>query len=215
MKINSFIEELKKIGIVLNENQLEQLHIYYEMLVSYNEKVNLTRIVNEEDFYLKHFYDSLTLNKIINLQEIKSLCDIGTGAGFPGLVIKIVYPHIKVTLVDSLNKRLLFINEVVKKLNLDNVELVHERGEDYIKRNQKFDLVTSRAVMRLDKLIDVCLPLVNQQGSFVAMKGLCEEELKESEKKIIKRQFQIKEVQRFLLPIEESHRTLIRIMKSK
>ncbi len=215
MKINSFIEELKKIGIELSENQLEQLHIYYEMLISYNEKVNLTRIVKEEEVYLKHFYDSLTLNKIIDLNKVNTLCDIGTGAGFPGLVIKIVYPHIKVTLVDSLNKRLLFIEEVVKKLNLDNVELVHERGEDYIKSNKKFDLVTSRAVMRLDKLIDVCLPLVNQQGSFIAMKGLCEEELKESKKKIIKKHYQIKEIQEFLLPIEESHRTLIRIMRSK
>ena len=105
MNINNFIEELKKIDIEITETQLNQLEKYYELLVQYNEKMNLTGITEKEQVYLKHFYDSLTMNKIIDLNEVKTLCDVGTGAGFPGLVIKILFPNIDVTLVDSLNKR--------------------------------------------------------------------------------------------------------------
>ncbi len=214
MNLNKFIEEINKLNIHLSENQLNQLEEYYNLLIEYNEKVNLTRITNKEDVYLKHFYDSLTLNEVIDLSKINSLCDIGTGAGFPGLVLKIVFPNLSVTLVDSLNKRLLFIDEVIKVLGLENVKTVHARGEDFIKEKQEFDLVTSRAVMKLKPLSTICLPLVKKGGYFVAMKAHCEEEITEAKSTINKYHGKIVLEHHFLLPYENSDRTLIKILKS-
>ena len=121
MPINDFIEELKKIGIILNDNQLNQLEQYYELLVEKNKVMNLTGIVEKEEVYLKHFYDSLTIVKSIDLNKINNLCDIGTGAGFPGLVLKIVFPQLKVVLLDSLNKRVDFLNNVINTLSNLNI----------------------------------------------------------------------------------------------
>ncbi len=214
MKIDEFIKALKGINVDISDKSLKDLDTYYKMLVSYNEKVNLTRITNKEDVYLKHFYDSLTLNEVIDLSKINSLCDIGTGAGFPGLVLKIVFPNLSVTLVDSLNKRLLFIDEVIKVLGLENVKTVHARGEDFIKEKQEFDLVTSRAVMKLKPLSTICLPLVKKGGYFVAMKAHCEEEITEAKSTINKYHGKIVLEHHFLLPYENSDRTLIKILKS-
>ena len=181
------------------------------MLIEWNEKINLTRITDKEDVYLKHYYDSLTLNKVVNLKEVNTLCDVGTGAGFPGIVLKIVFPNLKVTLIDSLQKRVNYLNEVIKELKLENIEAIHARGEEY---KGSFDVVTSRAVANIEKLVGYTMHLVSKDGVFVAMKGNIEEELtKEVENKLNKK-YNIIKVEKFLLPIEQSNRSLI-VMKNK
>lgn len=208
MDQNKFIEELKKIDISINELQLKQLERYYELLVEYNKVMNLTGITIKEEVYLKHFYDSLTIAKVIDLNQYNTLCDVGTGAGFPGLVIKIIYPNLKVTLLDSLNKRLNFLNIVIKELNLKDIETIHIRAEEYKKQ---FDIVVARAVAPLNILLEYCIPLTKINGYFIAMKGKNEEAknaLKELSSEII-------ETNSFLLPIEQSNRTIIKIKKIK
>ena len=215
MEITEFIEELRKINIEINEEQLNQLNIYYELLIEYNKVMNLTGITEKEQVYLKHFYDSLTISKILNLKEEESLCDIGTGAGFPGIVLKIFYPNLKVTLVDSLNKRINFLNEVIKELNLENIEAIHARMEEYARINiNKFDVVTARAVAQMHFLLEVAIPMLKINKYFIAMKGNLENEKDYSYAldKLNSTQINIKE---FKLPIEESNRTLIKIIKNK
>ena len=208
MNQNKFIEELKKIDISINELQLKQLERYYELLVEYNKVMNLTGITIKEEVYLKHFYDSLTIAKVIDLNQYDTLCDVGTGAGFPGLVIKIIYPNLKITLLDSLNKRLNFLNIVIKELNLKDIETIHIRAEEYKKQ---FDIVVARAVAPLNILLEYCIPITKVNGYFIAMKGKNEEAnnaLKELNSEII-------ETNSFLLPIEQSNRTIIKIKKIK
>ncbi|MBR6137269.1 MAG: 16S rRNA (guanine(527)-N(7))-methyltransferase RsmG [Bacilli bacterium] len=211
MNLNEFYKELKDLGITLSVKQLDQLEKYYKLLIEWNEKINLTRITDKEDVYLKHYYDSLTLNKVVNLKEVNTLCDVGTGAGFPGIVLKIVFPNLKVTLIDSLQKRVNYLNEVIKELKLENIEAIHARGEEY---KGSFDVVTSRAVANIEKLVGYTMHLVSKDGVFVAMKGNIEEELtKEVENKLNKK-YNIIKVEKFLLPIEQSNRSLI-VMKNK
>ena len=211
-----FINELKKLNINLTDKQLWQLNKYYELLVFWNQKINLTRIVEEKDVYLKHFYDSITLCKVIDLNKRISLCDIGTGAGFPGIVLKIVFPSLSIVLIDALKKRINFLNIVIKELGLKDIEAYHKRGEDYARINrEKFDVVTSRAVSSLDVLSEICLPLCKVNGFFIAMKGNCDEEITSSKTIISKLNSEIKEIKRFVLPIEESNRTLVVIEKRK
>jgi 16S rRNA (guanine527-N7)-methyltransferase len=184
------------------------------MLTDKNKVMNLTNIVDKESVYLKHFYDSLTLSLACDLSKIENLCDIGTGAGFPGLVIKIVYPHINIVLIDSLDKRIKFLNEVIATLDLKNIKAIHVRAEEYAKDNREtFDLVTSRAVARMSILTELCIPLVKENGYFVAMKANAEEELNEISKNLSILNSKIDKVYSFLLPIEESNRTLIMIKK--
>ena len=137
MKIDKFIEELKKLGIDITEDKLIKLEKYYNLLVIWNEKMNLTGITEKEEVYLKHFYDSLTIVKAVDLNNFNNLCDVGTGAGFPGMVLKIVFPNLNVTLVDSLNKRLEFLKEVIKELDLKNIEVIHARAEEYALKNRE------------------------------------------------------------------------------
>ena len=171
MNQNRFIEELKKINIELNDNQLEQLNKYYELLVEWNEKFNLTNITDKEQVFLKHFYDSLTLSKVVDLKQEESLCDIGTGAGFPGLVLKLVFPNLRVILVDSLNKRIEFLKEVIKELKLDNIEVYHDRAEEFAKSNiEKYDIVTARAVAHLSVLLEYSIPMVKINKYFIKTK---------------------------------------------
>ena len=208
MNQDKFVLELKKLNINITELQLKQLERYYELLVEYNKVMNLTGITIKEEVYLKHFYDSLTIAKVIDLNKYESLCDVGTGAGFPGLVLKILYPNLKVTLLDSLNKRLNFLNVVIKELNLKDIETVHTRAEEY---NKQFDITVARAVAPLNILLEYCIPLTNVNGYFIAMKGKNEEAnnaLKELNSEII-------ETNSFLLPIENSNRTIIKIKKLK
>ena len=216
MSKEEFIEELEKLNIMLSSTQLDQLDRYYRLLIEWNEKINLTRITEEKDVYLKHFYDSLTLFKVIDLNNDLSLCDIGTGAGFPGMVLKIVFPNLKVTLVDSLLKRIRFLNEVIKELGLNNIETIHTRAEDYVKFHKgEFDVVTSRAVSILDNLLDYSVPLIKENGYFIPMKANCEEEIEEARKKILKLKIKIIAKEDFNLPFENSHRTIIKFGKIK
>ena len=208
MNQDRFILELSKLNINITDLQLKQLEKYYELLIEYNKIMNLTGITLKEDVYLKHFYDSLTIAKVIDLNQYKTLCDVGTGAGFPGLVLKIIYPNLKVTLLDSLNKRLNFLDIVIKELNLKDIETVHSRAEEY---NKQFDITVARAVAPLNILLEYCIPLTKINGYFIAMKGKNEEAtnaLKELNSEII-------ETNSFLLPVEQSNRTIIKIKKIK
>ena len=210
-----FIEELKKINIDINDDQLNKLETYYNFLIEYNKNVNLTRIVDKDEVYLKHFYDSLTLIKAIDLNKELSLCDVGTGAGFPGMVLAIVFPTLSITLVDSLQKRIIFLDELIKKLGLTNVKTVHSRIEDYAKDNREcFDIVTSRAVANLRILSEISIPLVKVNGYFIPMKANADDEIKESEDILKKLDCTISMVKDFKLPIENSTRTLIKIKKN-
>ena len=212
MDKNLFISEVKKLGIDLTSQMLEQLESYYDLLIEWNEKINLTAITLKEEVYLKHFYDSLTLCRVIDLNKEKTLCDIGTGAGFPGIVLKICFPHLKVTLIDALNKRILFLKEVCNKLNLDNVTFIHARAEEYsIKNRNIFDLVTARAVAKLNVLLEYSTPLVKVNGYFIAMKGI--EDAKESKHATDELNLKLEEEIKFLLPIENSNRTIIKLKK--
>lgn len=211
MTKEQFIIELEKLGITLTELQQNQLESFYQLLISWNEKINLTRLTSKEDVYLKHFYDSLTLVKVVNLEEKVTLCDIGTGAGFPGIVLKIAYPHLKITLVDALQKRVNYLNEVIKDLGLKDIEAIHVRGEDL---KEKYDVVTARAVANIEKLLGYTMHLVKKDGIFVAMKGNITEELTEPVEKKISTKYKIVKIEEFQLPYENSQRSLI-VIKNK
>lgn len=214
MNQSRFIEEIKKLKIEITDKQLKDLETYYEMLIEYNKKMNLTGITEKEQVYLKHFYDSLTIMKIIDLNEQETLCDIGTGAGFPGMVLKIVFPKLKVTLVDSLNKRVEFLKDVKNKLNLENLEIIHSRAEEFAKENiEKFDVVTARAVAHLSILLEYSLPMIKINKYFIAMKGNIKEELEESKNALKILNSKLEKVIEFKLPIEESIRNLVKIIK--
>lgn len=208
MTDKEFVEELKLLEINPTKEQLSQLEEYYNLLVEWNSKMNLTRITSKEDAYLKHFYDSLTIKKIIDLNNYNSLCDIGTGAGFPGIVLKIFYPHLKVVLVDAREKKLKFLDEVIKKLNLKDITTKHIRAEEY---NEKFDIVTSRAVANISKLMDYTMHLVKKNGKLIALKGDIDSELTEEVKNQINKKYEIEQIIKFELPIEKSKRSLISI----
>ena len=217
MNLDLFIEETKKIGIELTSQQLEKLNQFYELLISWNQKMNLTRIIEKEDVYLKHFYDSLTLSKVIDLKQDLTLCDVGSGAGFPGIVLKICFPNLKITLLDSLQKRVNYLNEIIKELDLKNIEAIHTRAEDYAKQNrEKFDIAVSRAVARLNVLCEYCLPYVKVGGLFVAMKGPnADEELDGAENALKLLGGKVEKVHKFNLPCDEGERTIIVIKKVK
>ncbi|MDD2504963.1 MAG: 16S rRNA (guanine(527)-N(7))-methyltransferase RsmG [Bacilli bacterium] len=216
MDKNKFIEEINKINININSHIEKQLKIYYEFLLEYNEHTNLTRIISEEDVYLKHYYDSLTILKIVDIKKIKSILDIGTGAGFPGVVLKIFNPHLELTLLDSNKKKTIFLEELIKKLELDNVSVINDRSEKYIEnKREQFDLVTSRAVADLKILSELSLPYVKLNGYFIPLKADSKEELDKSNYAINILGGEIIESQNFLLPIENSKRMLIKIKKIK
>lgn len=214
MTNEQFINELEKLNIKLNEVQLKQLETYYEMLVEWNSFMNLTGITEKKQVYLKHYYDSLTICKAVDLNKEATLCDIGTGAGFPGLVLKICFPHLKVVLVDSLQKRIAFLNTVIEKLGLTEIETIHERAEEYSKKvREKYDIVTARAVSNINILIEYCLPLIKPNKYFIAMKGNITEEIKNLPKALNKIKGDIVSITEFNLPIEESIRNIIVITK--
>ncbi len=214
MNREKFLTAVKELGISITDKQLEQLNEYYKALVEWNKKINLTSITDEKDVYLKHFYDSLTLFKEYDLTKDISLCDVGTGAGFPGIVLKIVFPNLKITLVDSLQKRLKFLDYVIKQLDLKDVELVHERMEDYSKYNEeRFDIITSRAVAKVKILVEISFKALKISGHLILMKASFEEELSDAEKIIKDIGGKVVDVNTFKLPIENSQRALINIKK--
>ena len=216
MKLNDFIEELEKIDIKLTDKQLNQLEKYFELLIEYNKVMNLTGITEKDQVYLKHFYDSLTLIKVINLKNYNSLCDIGTGAGFPGLVLKIVFPNLKVTLLDSLNKRIEFLKEVSNQLGLENIEIVHSRAEEYaLKNKNKFEITTARAVAHLSILLEYSIPMTKEGGYFIALKGNLESEIKEIDNALKELNTKLDSKIEFILPVENSKRTIVKFIKIK
>ena len=203
-----FIKELEILNITLSDIQIEQFKKYFELLVEYNKVMNLTGIIEESQVYLKHFYDSLTLVKAYDFNGSISLCDVGSGAGFPSIPLKIAFPSIKVTIIDSLNKRLEFLKIVVKEIGLTNVSLIHSRAEEYNGR-ESFDVVTSRALADVNIGLELCMPLVKVNGYYLPMVvsydlgkntinelgGKLEEEIK------------------FYLPIENSERRILKVRK--
>lgn len=214
MNKKEFIQEINKLGIQLTDEQLHQLDKYYQLLIEWNKVMNLTGITEEKEVYLKHFYDSLTIAKVIDLTKEKSLCDVGSGAGFPGMVLKIVFPNLKVTLVDSLNKRIKFLTEVANELNLKDIALVHARAEDFAKNNhEKFDVVTARAVAPINVLLEYCLPLTKVGKYFIALKGNISQEIILLNNSLTKIGGKLINSQEFLLPIENSNRSLLVITK--
>lgn len=169
-----FEKDAQVLGITLSEKQISQFMRYYEMLVEWNENVNLTAITEYDDVMKKHFIDSISLVKAIDMNKDMTLIDVGTGAGFPGLALKIAFPNLKVTLLDSLNKRINFLNAVIDELELKNIDTVHGRAEDFAKPDklrEKFDLCVSRAVANLTTLSEYCLPFVKVGGKFIPYKS--------------------------------------------
>lgn len=211
MNKEEFIEELKKINIELNNEQTGKLDKFYNLLVEWNKKINLTRIISENEVYLKHFYDSLTITKVVDLNKVDTLCDVGTGAGFPGIVLKIVYPNLKITLLDSLLKRVKYLNKIIKELELEDIEAIHVRGEDH---KEKYDVVTARAVANIEKLLTYTMHLVNDNGVFIAMKGDIDKELTKEVLYKINNKYKIEKIDKFLLPKENSLRSLL-VIKNK
>lgn len=205
------------IGVELSDLQVDQFVKYYKILIEWNSFMNLTGITEYEEVVLKHFVDSLALCKSMNVTKISSLIDIGTGAGFPGIPLKIAYPHLKVTLLDSLKKRIKFLNEVVMQLGLEEVETIHGRAEDFAKPSMKresYDVCVSRAVANLASLSEYCLPYVKVGGYFVPYKsGKVDEELEESKKAVFLLGGKIEEEVKFNLPDSDISRSLIKIKK--
>ena len=212
MDKETFEKELKKLGIELTERQNNQLEEYYNLLIKKNKSTNLTRITDKNEVYLKHFYDSLTVTKIVDLNNNLSLIDIGTGAGFPGLVLKIVFPNLKVTLLDSLGKRTDFLKEVIEKLKLKDIKVINSRIEDY--KTEKFDIVTSRAVAKTNILVELAIDLIKENGYFIFLKSETDDELNNSKNAFRELNLELEEKQEFLLPIENSKRTILKIKKT-
>ncbi len=216
MKIDEFIESLRKLNIDITSRQLEQLEEYYNLLVEWNEKINLTRITLKDDVYLKHFYDSATIVKVIDLNKVDTFCDFGTGAGFPGIVIKILFPHLNVTLVDSLNKRINFLNIVIEKLKLEKIVAIHSRIEDFARTHrEKFDLVTARAVASLPVLLEYATGIIKKDKYFVAMKASIDEELEQSINAQKTLKIKLIDKNSFLLPKENSVRNILLFQKQE
>lgn len=213
-----FVELLTARGITLSETQLEQFEIYYRELVDWNERMNLTGITEREQVYVKHFCDSLSLTFFVNMDGVERLADIGSGAGFPSLPLKIAFPHVKVTIVDSLNKRIQFLKHVVDAMGVQGVECVHGRAEDVARQaahRDQYDMVTARAVARMAVLNEFCLPFVAPHGRFVAMKGSeVDEELKEAEFSFKELRAKHQYTHRFQPPVEDSTRHIIIIEKT-
>ena len=217
--MDKFAEELNKIGITLTDIQREQFDRYYELLVERNKVMNLTGITEYDEVNLKHFTDSLTIVRVSDMSEISTLIDIGTGAGFPGIPLKIVFPEIKVVLLDSLNKRIRFLNEVIAKLGLNGIETIHGRAEDFAKKadyREKFDLCVSRAVANLATLSEYCLPYVKVGGYFVPYKSEeVDEEVEQARNAAKILGGTIEEVYKFKLQGTEIGRSFIKIKKIK
>lgn len=219
MDEQTFIKELKKRDIHLNDDQMNQFQLYYDLLIDWNKKMNLTTIVEKEEVYLKHFFDSISLSFFFDLHQVQTVCDVGAGAGFPSIPLKIAFPNLQVTIVDSLNKRIQFLHELASALSLDNVHFYHDRAETFgqnIENRESFDVVTARAVAKMSVLSEFCLPLVKVGGVFIALKGANgQEELNQAKKAITTLGGQLNHVYSFSLPIEESERTIIVIDKIK
>ncbi len=212
-----FENKLNELGITLTDKQKQQFDKFYELLVEWNKVMNLTGITEYEEVNEKHFVDSLSIVKAIDMESVESVIDVGTGAGFPGIPLKIAFPHLKVVLLDSLNKRINFLNEVIAELGLTDIKTIHGRAEDYAKQTEyreKFDLCVSRAVANLSILSEYCLPYVSADGMFIPYKsGEIDEELKNSNKAVKILGGKILNVVKFQLPGTEIGRSFVKVKK--
>lgn len=214
MNQKEFITELKKLNINLTEDQLKSLEIYKNLLQEYNQKFNLTAITKDEEIYLKHFYDSLTLSKALDLTKNLKVLDIGTGAGFPGLVLKIVFPNLNLTLIDSNHKKITFLNTVITKLNLTGITCLNTRAEALSQNYREyFDVVTSRAVAHTRLLLELSIPYLKVKGLFIPLKGNITSEYSESINALNTLNSKLLKKIEFKLPDKESNRTILVIEK--
>jgi len=212
-----FVE--RQLNISLTERELKQFALYYEELITWNEKMNLTAITEKAAVYEKHFFDSLSAALAVSFHEFETLCDVGAGAGFPSIPLAICFPHLRITVVDSLKKRITFLEHVINKLGLSNVALFHERAETFgHQKNMRetFDIVTARAVAKLSVLSEYCLPLVKLHGMFLVLKGpKVSEEVNEASRALKMLGGKIVKVVETKLPVEQSERNILVIEKMK
>ncbi|MBT2756475.1 16S rRNA (guanine(527)-N(7))-methyltransferase RsmG [Mesobacillus foraminis] len=220
MNPDQFQAALAEKGIILSERQMEQYEIYYKTLVEWNEKMNLTAITEKEDVFLKHFYDSVSAAFYFDFKEKPfTICDVGAGAGFPSIPLKIAFPELQITIVDSLNKRITFLEHLARVLQLENTHFIHDRAETFGQNpvyREKYEIVMARAVARMSVLSELCLPIVQVGGTFIAMKGAqADEELQGGKKALKVLGGELKDIHSFTLPVEESERNILIISKEK
>ena len=217
--IESFKKKVNMLHIELSAKQYNQYVTYYEMVVEKNKVMNLTGITEFDEFIDKHYIDSLSIVNAVDMHQVQSAIDVGTGAGFPGIPLKIAFPHLKVVLLDSLNKRIKFLDAVIEELGLENISTIHGRAEDFAKKKEyreQFDLCVSRAVANLSTLSEYCLPFVAVNGSFVSYKsGDSEEEIQQAKHAISLLGGKVKNVDKFQLPGTDMGRALVEIKKTK
>lgn len=215
MNKDEFINEVKKLGVFLTKDQLNKLDSFYNLLILWNERINLTTITDYNKVYLKHFYDSLTLIKEIDLTKDLKICDVGSGAGFPGIVLKICFPNLNIVLIDSLQKRVNYLNEIIKELDLNNITAIHSRMEEYSKAHEEeFDIITARAVANLNTLLEISIKALKIKGHLLLMKANCDDEILNSARALTELNGEICNINKFQLPIENSNRTIINIVKN-
>lgn len=219
MNVEQFISQLAQDGITLSTEQVDQFATYYQLLVEWNQKMNLTAITDQAGVYLKHFYDSLCVATFFDFKQSLSLVDVGSGAGFPSIPLKICFPQLKITIVDSLKKRITFLTELVNQLGLTDVSLFHQRAETFAQEKQhreQYDLAMARAVARLNVLAELCIPLVKQDGHFLALKGAKgAEELAEAKKAIQLLGATLERTRSVQLPLDGGERFFILTRKIK